>query len=226
MDAVMLSWVDSLSAFCRGFSFPWAGWLIYMEEKGVFLGIVISTASAFFSALSFSAPMLLVFRVLNGAGASMVFGTAIAILISEFPPSKRGRVIGINVGATYLGLSLGPVLGGFLTGYLGWRSVFYMNVPLGLAVIYAVLANVKTEWAGAREERFDLAGSLIYGVSLSVLIYGLSRLPSAFSGWLLIGAGAIGLLFSGIMNQLFPVRFFMSVFSGRTVFLFSPILLL
>lgn len=226
MDAVMLSWVSTAYLLSAAvFLLPFGRLAdIYGRKKVFFWGIVISTASAFFSALSFSAPMLLVFRVLNGAGASMVFGTAIAILISEFPPSKRGKVIGINVGATYLGLSLGPVLGGFLTGYLGWRSVFYMNVPLGLVVIYAVLANVKTEWAYAREERFDLAGSLIYGVSLSVLIYGLSRLPSAFSGWLLIGAGAIGLLFfwhyeSALSSPVFHV----GLFRKNSVFIFSNI---
>ena len=86
MDAVMLSWVSTAYLLSAAvFLLPFGRLAdIYGRKKVFFWGIVISTASAFFSALSFSAPMLLVFRVLNGAGASMVFGTAIAVLISEF----------------------------------------------------------------------------------------------------------------------------------------------
>ena len=131
-----------------------------MEEKGVFLGHCDFHGICFFSALSFSAPMLLVFRVLNGAGASMVFGTAIAILISEFPPSKRGRVIGINVGATILVCLWGRCLG-FSYRVSGVEECVLHECALGLAVIYAVLANVKTEWAGAGR-RGLISGSLIY----------------------------------------------------------------
>ena len=68
--------------------------------------------------------MLIAFRVLQGFGSAMIFGTGMAILTSVFPAAERGRVLGINVAAVYLGLSLGPVLGGFLTQQFGWRSIF------------------------------------------------------------------------------------------------------
>ena len=113
-------------------------------------------------------------------------------MISVYPASERGRILGINVSAVYLGLSLGPFLGGFLTQQFGWRSIFLANVPVGLLVIYFVATRLKGEWADARGERFDLAGSIIYGLALVSLMFGLSLLPS-WRGTGLILAGIIGI---------------------------------
>ena len=70
-------------------------------------------------------------RVLQGMGSAMIFGTGVAILTSVFPPRRRGRVLGINVAAVYVGLSMGPFIGGFLTQNLGWRSIFLLGRPAG-----------------------------------------------------------------------------------------------
>jgi MFS family permease len=121
----------------------------------------------------------------------MIFGTGMAILTSVFPAAERGRVLGINVAAVYLGLSLGPSFGGLLTQQVGWRSIFLASVPLGIAVIYLVTAKLKAEWAEAWDEKFDLTGSIIYSVALVVLMYGLSLLP-ARSGIALAIAGIAG----------------------------------
>jgi MFS family permease len=121
----------------------------------------------------------------------MIFGTGMAILTSVFPAAERGRVLGINVAAVYLGLSLGPSFGGLLTQQFGWRSIFLASVPLGIVVIYLVTAKLKAEWAEAWDEKFDLTGSIIYSVALVVLMYGLSLLP-ARSGIALAIAGIAG----------------------------------
>jgi MFS family permease len=71
----------------------------------------------------------------------MIYGTGVAILSSVFPVVERGKALGINVAATYLGLSLGPFLGRVLTQHFGWRSIFLVNVPLGLAIITFVSRN-------------------------------------------------------------------------------------
>ena len=84
----------------------------------------------------------------------MIFVTGVAILTSAFPARERGRVLGINVAPVYLGLSLGPFLGGILTESLGWRSIFWVNVPLGLFVIFMILWKLKGEWAEAKGEIF------------------------------------------------------------------------
>jgi MFS family permease len=102
-----------------------------------------------------------------------------------FPPGERGRVLGINVAAVYTGLSIGPFVGGLLTQNLGWRSVFFTAVPVGLTAILFITQRLKGEWAEARGETFDLIGSVIYALTLLTLIYGFSRLPDA------LGAGLI-----------------------------------
>ena len=109
----------------------------------------------------------------------MIFGTGVAILTSVFPVGERGRALGINVAAVYLGLSLGPFLGGLLTQHFGWRSIFLANVPLGLIIIAFVFWKLKGEWAEVKGDKFDLSGSVIYCLTLVGIIYGLSLLQSS-----------------------------------------------
>jgi MFS family permease len=115
----------------------------------------------------------------------------VAILTSVFPVLERGKVLGINIGAVYLGLSLGPTLGGFLTQHLGWRSIFLINIIFGVIIIVFIFSKLKGEWAEAKGEKFDLKGSIIYSVMLIVLMYGFSILPSASGVWLIL-LGALG----------------------------------
>jgi EmrB/QacA subfamily drug resistance transporter len=194
MSAVALSWVPAsylLSAAM--FLVPFGRLADIQGRKKVFSwGIWTFTAASFFLAFSPSAPFLLLFRAVQGFGSAMIFGTGIAIVTSVFPPPERGRVIGITVGAVYLGLSCGPFIGGILTQHLGWRSIFLVNVPVGAGVIYLLAAKLKGEWAEARGERFDLPGAVIYGAALCALMYGLSRLPSP-AGGALAAAGVAGL---------------------------------
>jgi len=114
------------------------------------------------------------------------------LLTTVFPANERGKALGINVAATYLGLSMGPVLGGILTHHLGWRSIFFLSALLGLAIIGVVFWKLKGEWTGAKGEKFDLVGSVIYILGLVALIYGFTLLPEMLGVWLIVG-GAIGL---------------------------------
>ncbi|RLC65184.1 MAG: MFS transporter [Chloroflexi bacterium] len=165
---------------------------IYGRKKIFICGIVITTLSSLFSGMANSSTMLISCRVFQGVGSAMLAGTAVALLTTVFPASERGKALGINVAATYIGLSLGPVLGGSLTQHLGWRSIFFLSALLGLAVIGVVLWKLKGEWTGAKGERFDFVGSVIYILGLVALVYGFTLLP-AMSGVGLIIGGAIGL---------------------------------
>ena len=195
LDAVTLGWIATAYLLSSAtFLVPFGRIAdIYGRKKIFTWGIVIFTLSSLFSGMANSATMLISCRVFQGVGGAMLAGTAIALLTTVFPANERGKVLGINVAATYIGLSLGPVLGGLLTQHLGWRSIFFINVPLGLAVIGVVLWKLKGEWTGAKGERFDFAGSVIYSLGLVALVYGFTLLPAMLGVGLIVG-GVIGLL--------------------------------
>lgn len=194
MDAVLLSWVaTSYILAAVAFLVPFGRIADIHGRKRVFTcGISTFTLSSLLVATSASVPQLIVFRVLQGIGSAMVFGTGLAILSAVFPPGERGRALGINVAAVYSGLSVGPFLGGFLTQHFGWRSVFLAALPLGLLILFVIFWRLKGEWAEARGERFDLAGAVLYGLTLVAIMYGFSRLPSTRGVWLIL-AGLLGL---------------------------------
>jgi EmrB/QacA subfamily drug resistance transporter len=194
LDAVMLGWIATAYLLSSAtFLVPFGRIADIHGRKKIFTcGIVILTLSAFFSGMANSATMLISCRVFQGVGGAMLAGTAVALLTTVFPANERGKVLGINVAATYIGLSLGPVLGGILTHHLGWRSIFFLGAILGLAVIGVVLWKLKGEWAGAKGEKFDFAGSVIYSLGLVALVYGFTLLPAMLGVGLIIG-GAIGL---------------------------------
>jgi MFS family permease len=193
-NAVLLSWVATGYLLAAAmFLVPFGKLADIHGRKRVFLaGIITFNASTLIATLSPSMAWLIAARVVEGTGAAMIFGTGVAILTSVFPPGERGRALGLTVSAVYLGLSVGPVFGGVITQHLGWRSVFIFGLVIGLSAVWVTLRRLKGEWAEARGERFDLAGSLLYGISLVALMYGLSRLP-AIPGLLLIMAGIAGL---------------------------------
>src|SRR5512139_320126 len=140
MDAISLSWVATAYLLASAmFLIPFGRVADIHGRKRVFtVGIVVFTVASFSMTLSRSALMLICFRIFQGIGAAMIFGTGVALLASVFPPHERGRALGINVAAVYFGLSIGPFLGGFLTLHLGWRSIFLVNIPLGLTIIVLV----------------------------------------------------------------------------------------
>ena len=196
MTAVTLSWVPTSYLLAAAmFLVPFGRIADIHGRKKVFAwGISLYTAAAAVAAFAPSVPVLLSLRVLQGFGSAMIFGTGIAIVTSVYPPAERGRVLGITVSAVYVGLSLGPVLGGFLTQQFGWRSIFLANVPAGLAALYFLARHLPGEWAEAKGERFDLGGAVIYAISLVAVMYGLTLLPAA-TGVLLI---LFGLLWIGV----------------------------
>ena len=194
MTAIALGWVATAYILAAAiFLLPFGKLGDIHGRKRVFLaGNVLYTVASLLCGLAPSAALLIASRAVQGVGAAMIFGTSTAIVTSVIPPARRGRALGITVAATYLGLSVGPVIGGLLTQHLGWRSIFLLNAPLGLAMIVLVVARLRGEWAEARGERFDAAGAAAYGVSLAALMYGFARLPAASGAWLVAG-GALGL---------------------------------
>jgi EmrB/QacA subfamily drug resistance transporter len=223
MDAVLLGWVAtaySLAAAMFLIPFGKAG-DIYGRKKIFTYGMAVYTFASLLCALSTSGDLLIAFRVLQGIGSTMIFGTGVAILTSVFPAEERGRALGLNVAATYSGLSLGPVLGGLLTEHFGWRSVFIANVPIGLIVIALVLWKLRPEWAEAKGETLDYVGSAVYGLSLVAMMYGFSQLPAPLGIGLTL-AGILGLaLFVGWEMRAESPILNVNLFKNNAAFTFS-----
>ena len=191
IDAVLLSWVATSYLLAIGVSLVPMGRLgdIYGRKRILAAGFACFTVSSLLSALSWSAYSLIAFRIIQGIGSGMIFGTSMAILTAVFPPHERGKVLGITISSVYIGLSSGPFIGGMLTEHVSWRSLFVVTFVLCLIVLGLIFFKLKGEWADAKGEPFDFPGSLIYALSLIFLITGFSLLPNKKSFVLLIFAG-------------------------------------
>jgi MFS family permease len=100
--------------------------------------------------------------------------------------------LGITGAAVYLGYSLGPFFGGLLTNHLGWRSIFLVNVFVGFIAIFLIFRKLKGEWREAKEEKFDLTGSVLYSIVLFFIMVGFSQLSTMLGAWFVL-AGFLGL---------------------------------
>ena len=194
LSAVAIGWIVTAYMLAAAmFLVPFGRLADLVGRKKIFaLGIGVNIVGTVMGALAPSTFILILGRAVQGIGGAMIFGTGVAILTSVYPPGERGRALGLNTAAVYTGLSLGPVLGGFLVHAWGWRSVFWATVPIAAAALLLTLARLKGEWAEARGEGFDLAGSVVFGLGLVSLMYGFSRLPGLI-GLALTGAGFLAL---------------------------------
>ena len=194
MGATALGWVASSYLLAAAvFTVPFGRIAdIHGRRRILLYGNVTFALFSLLSAFATSPAMMIASRVLQGIGGAMLFATGMALLTSVFPPGERGRVLGNNVTAVYMGLALGPFVGGFLTHNLGWRSVFVVNFFLALVLVATVLWKLRGEWAEARGESFDTAGALLYGATLVALMLGFSRLTTTL-GTVAVLSGVLGL---------------------------------
>jgi EmrB/QacA subfamily drug resistance transporter len=222
-NAISLGWVISSFILTSAiFLLPFGRLGDIIGRKKIFtIGIFLFTISTFLIVFSHSIVSLIILRIFQGFSSAMIFGTSMAIITSVFQPGERGRAIGINITATYLGLSLGPVIGGLLTHYFGWRSIFAFLVPFGIISLILIQRKIKTEWAEALGERFDWRGSLIYGIALASFMFGFSRLPSSL-GWICIAISVVmGVVFLVIENRISNPVFDIRLVMKNRVFAFS-----
>jgi EmrB/QacA subfamily drug resistance transporter len=222
-NALTLNWVVSSYMLSTAMFLLPAGRIgdILGRKKVFTAGIFLFTLTMILLSFTPGIEFLISVRIIQGIASAMVFGTNMAILTAVFPAGERGRAMGINVTSVYIGLASGPFVGGMLTRYLGWRSIFAVLVPMGILSLILIKTKMKEEWRESHGERFDWPGALVSGISLAATMYGFSKLPSA-GGWILTATGILLLpLFFYIENKSsYPVFDVTLLFRNR-VFAFS-----
>lgn len=198
LNAIELSWV--ITAFILAmalFMLPSGSWGDRSDNRRLFkLGVLLFTIA---SAICYMAPdghWLIAARFLQGIGAAFTGTTGQAILVSSFPPERRGQVLGISVASVYGGLALGPLIGGFITLHTGWRSLFLIAAVFGLFSIFIAYFFLRNEEGKRTSEKGgDKTGTFLFMAGLAALVYGSSLIPSPVGWGLMIGGLALLLLF-------------------------------
>jgi EmrB/QacA subfamily drug resistance transporter len=191
-------------------------------HKPVYLtGFVIFIASSALCGLARSPLMLIGSRAIQALGGAMLYANSPAILTKSFPAGERGRALGLQATMTYLGLTIGPSLGGWLTEALSWRAVFYINVPVGALALWLSWRFIPKDEPNDKAEKFDRVGAAVFMAGLIALLLGLNQGSSR--GWtslVILGllGGAVGLLvvFVVIERRTDQPMLDLSLFGSRT----------
>jgi EmrB/QacA subfamily drug resistance transporter len=193
LSAVFLTWISTIYLLVNAILYIPLGRIgdIYGRKKIFQYGLIIFTISSFLSAFSTSGDTLLIFRIFQAVGNAMIFANLNAMITSAFPVTERGRAFGLTSMSVFVGLIVGPILGGALTQILGWKSLFYFDTLIGIVAAYAI-TRFKHDWVDADGEKLDVLGSFLLGLSLISIIYGFSDFTSNYSLFFII-AGIIGL---------------------------------
>ena len=162
----------------------------YGVKKVFTLGVAVYFIAALLCVFSPDLSILTLARALTGIGAAMIFGTSIALVSLVFPESERGKAIGINVAAMSLGFLMGFLLGGILTFYSGWRTLFLLTLPVEILVFWLVVTRLKGECELLRRREPDIPGMVVYGLAILFIMTGTSLLPQR-TGSAILGAGIL-----------------------------------
>ncbi|MCW2982729.1 MAG: transporter [Conexibacter sp.] len=190
------------------------------RRRTLVLGLGVFSTASLLCSLAPTVELLVVFRVLQGVGASMLNPVAMSIITNTFTdPRERAQTVGVWGAVFGASMALGPILGGALVSTAGWRWIFLMNIPLGLAAIMLTLRFVP-ESRAAKPRRFDPVGQVLVIVLLSSVTYGIIEAPDA--GWtsptILVALGAAAVALLGLLRYeprrdepLVELRFFGSI---------------
>ncbi len=142
---------------------------VYLAGFGIFMVSSISCG------LATNIPLLVTWRGIQALGAAMLSANSPAILTKAFPPERRGQALGLQATMTYLGLTAGPSLGGWLAGRFGWQAVFFINIPVSLLAILAGWRFIADDHGSHSTEKFDLPGAGLFLAGLVALLLGLNQ---------------------------------------------------
>jgi DHA2 family multidrug resistance protein len=182
VDVEKVEWVATAYMLAFAVLLPTSSWIADRlgHKRTYMLALVVFTAGSALCGLAWNEDALIVSRVIQGIGAGCIMPVAMTIVAEIFPPEQRGQALGTWGIAGAASATMGPTIGGYLVDYIGWRSVFYVNLPVGIvgtALVLVVLREIPARRAG----RFDLMGFLAMTLGLSSLLLALAQGQS--KGW-------------------------------------------
>ena len=193
VSAVYASWIPAAFLLSNLLMMLPSGRLAdqYGRKRIFLIGGLIFSIGSLIAGFAQNIEMLLFSRVIQGISSAMFFTTGMAIITSVFQQG-RGAALGWLVSSIYLGLTCGPLLGGWVTEHFGWQAVFWFPLPLVLIVLVVSAVTMKGEWRSTQAERLDLVGTLYMAIGMIGSFVGLSILPDWQGGlWLVIGLAFI-----------------------------------
>jgi EmrB/QacA subfamily drug resistance transporter len=141
------------------------------------LGFLLFVASSTLCGLAYSSGQLIGFRVLQGIGGALILANGRALVTINSPPSERGKALGITSTAYHVGYMTGPTLGGFIIDTIGWRWIFFMTVPLGLACAYFASRVLRERATSEAPVKVDIGGAAYLLLTNICFVYALNQLP-------------------------------------------------
>lgn len=154
---------------------------MFGRKKLYVSGFAVFTVASFFCAISPNAVWLLVFRMIQAVGGALMVANSTAIVADAFPRQELGKALGINGMIISIASVIGPILGGFLI-HVGWRSIFYMNIPIGIIGTLWAAFQLQEEYTEPEKQKFDWAGTLTFSTGMLSLLLALTM--GGFTGWL------------------------------------------
>ncbi len=179
-NAVLVSWLPTVFLLSNvALMLPFSKLADNYGRKRIYaIGLATNASASLGAFLSPSIEWILFFRLIQGAGSAMIFGTGMAIITSVFHARERGLPLGLNTASVYIGLTIAPALGGLVTQSFGWRAVFLLPVPFALMLLAVIYLFLRTDWRRDQHSSFDWVGAVIFAAWTVVLVIGLTRLPS------------------------------------------------
>lgn len=171
---------------------------IYGRRIFFLSGMIIFTLAHLISAFATSGIFLIICRGIAGIGGAMFFCNIMAILSDVYEKNERGRMLGGTVSVAYVGITVGPYIGGLITKYFGWHFVFFSVVPVAIVTIFMTwmyLPGKGPDLEKKKSQKFNFGSSFLYVISLLLLISGLSRMPGTEGRILIISGILLGGLF-------------------------------
>ena len=172
----MIAWVAMAYMITLTIFLPFFGRLADMlgRTKLYTFGFIVFTVGSFLCGIAPSAYFLIGSRVLQAVGAGLLQANSVAIIVAAFPSSERGKAIGIQGAVQAISMSIGPLVGGALIAAIGWRAIFYVNLPIGLVGVTAALLILPKSEKAAEKEKIDYFGTLAFVIGLGSLVLGIN----------------------------------------------------